>query len=67
MTNETLERNVADELWRDPKIESEAIAVSADNGVNNRLDVRSPKTAAVASAWSAPGVITVDDRLKVNY
>jgi hypothetical protein len=33
MTNETLERHVTDELWRDPKIDSEAIAASADNGI----------------------------------
>jgi osmotically-inducible protein OsmY len=23
--------------------------------------------AAVTAAWSAPGIITVDDRLRVNY
>jgi osmotically-inducible protein OsmY len=33
MTNETLERHVTDELWWDPKIDSEAIAVSVDDGI----------------------------------
>jgi osmotically-inducible protein OsmY len=33
MTNETLQRNVTNELAWDPKIDSEAIAVSADDGV----------------------------------
>jgi hypothetical protein len=33
MTNETLERDVADELRWDPKIDSEGIAVSVDKGI----------------------------------
>lgn len=33
MTNETLERHVTDELRWDPKIDSEAIAVSVDDGI----------------------------------
>jgi hypothetical protein len=33
MANETLERHVTDELWWDPKIDSEAIAVSVDDGI----------------------------------
>ena len=33
MTNETLERHVTDELWWDPKIDNEAIAVSVDDDI----------------------------------
>jgi hypothetical protein len=33
MTNETLERDVADELRWDPKIDSRGMAVSVDNGI----------------------------------
>jgi BON domain len=69
MTNETLERHVTDELWWDPKIESEAIAVSADDGiVTLRGTVGSfrQKREAKRAAERVYGVRNVNNRLDVH-
>ncbi len=57
-------------LERDAKLDADNIAVSSSHGkVTLTGNVRSwsERDAAVAAAWSAPGVINVDDRLRVNY
>ena len=69
MTNKTLERHVTDELWWDPKIESEAIAVSADDGiVTLRGTVGSfrQKREAKRAAERVYGVRNVNNRLDVR-
>jgi osmotically-inducible protein OsmY len=57
-------------LARDAKLDAGNIAVSSSHGkVTLTGSVRSwsERDAAVAAAWSAPGVINVDDRLRVYY
>jgi osmotically-inducible protein OsmY len=57
-------------LERNATLDAANIAVSSSHGrVTLTGSVRSwsEHDAAVAAAWSAPGVITVDDRLRVNY
>ena len=57
-------------LERNAKLNAENIAVSSSHGrVTLTGSVRSwsEHDAAVTAAWSAPGIITVDDRLRVNY
>jgi osmotically-inducible protein OsmY len=57
-------------LERDAKLDADNIAVSSSHGsVTLTGSVRSwsERDAAVAAAWSSPGVINVDDRLKVYY
>jgi len=57
-------------LERNAKLDAENIAVSSSHGrVTLTGSVRSwsEHDAAVTAAWSAPGIITVDDRLRVNY
>jgi osmotically-inducible protein OsmY len=67
-------------LW-DPKVDSEAIAVSADVGTRLFIDTTSygrvtlagsvsswaEHDEAVDAAWSAPGVTEVDDQIQVAY
>jgi len=69
MTNETLERHVTDELWWDPKIESEAIVVSADNGVvtlRGTVGSFRQKREAKRAAERVYGVRNVNNRLDVR-
>ena len=57
-------------LERDAELDADSIAVSRSHGkVTLAGSVRSwsERDAAVAAAWSAPGVINVDDRLRVYY
>jgi osmotically-inducible protein OsmY len=69
MTNETLERNVTDELFWDPKIDSAGIAVSADDGsVTLRGTVGSfrQKREAKRAAERVYGVTDVHNDLEVR-
>jgi BON domain len=69
MANETLERHVTDELWWDPKIDSEAIAVSVDDGiVTLRGTVCSfrQKREAKRAAERVYGVRNVNNKLDVR-
>lgn len=57
-------------LERDARLDADNIAVSSSHGsVTLTGSVRSwsERDAAVAAAWSAPGVVNVDDRLNVYY
>jgi osmotically-inducible protein OsmY len=57
-------------LERDAELDADSIAVSRSHGkVTLAGSARSwsERDAAVAAAWSAPGVINVDDRLRVYY
>lgn len=57
-------------LERDAKLDADNIAVSSSHGrVTLTGSVRSwsEHDAAVSAAWSAPGVTTVDDRIRINY
>jgi len=53
MSDQELELSVADELSRDPKVDSDAVAVYFCDG-----------TVALSSA--APGIANVDDRLDIT-
>ena len=69
MNNETLELNVADELFWDPKVDNEAIAVSAIDGtVTLRGTVGSfrQKREARNAAERVFGVVSVDNQLDVR-
>jgi osmotically-inducible protein OsmY len=69
MSNQTLEQNVNDELFWDPKIDSEAVAVAADNGtVSLRGTVGSfrQKREAQKAAERVFGVVDVDNLLDVR-
>jgi osmotically-inducible protein OsmY len=69
MTNDELQRDVADELFWDPKIDSEAVAVSADDGtVTLRGTVGSfrQKREAQKAAERVYGVVFVDNELDVR-
>jgi osmotically-inducible protein OsmY len=69
MSNEELQRHVVDELFWDPKVDSDAIAVSADGGaVTLRGTVGSfrEKREAKAAAERVYGVTSVDNRLQVR-
>lgn len=69
MNNETLELNVADELFWDPKVDNEAIAVSATDGtVTLRGTVGSfrQKREARNAAERVFGVVSVDNHLDVR-
>ncbi len=58
MTDQELELRVADELSWDPRVDNEAITVSAHDGI---------VTLRGTVAWAALGVTNVDDRLEVSY
>jgi osmotically-inducible protein OsmY len=69
MTNDELQLNVADELYWDPKIDSEAIAVSAKDGtvtlrgtVGSFRQMREAKNAA----QRVYGVVSVDNQMEVR-
>jgi osmotically-inducible protein OsmY len=69
MTNDELQLNVADELFWDPKIDSEAIAVSTKDGtVTLRGTVGSfrQKREAKKAAERVYGVVYVDNELQVR-
>jgi osmotically-inducible protein OsmY len=69
MTNDELQLNVADELFWDPKVDHEAIAVSADDGtVTLRGTVGSfrQKREAKNAAERIFGVTSVDNELEVR-
>jgi osmotically-inducible protein OsmY len=65
-----IHHSITKALERDATLDADNIAVSSSHGrVTLTGSVRSwsEHDTAVAAAWSAPGVITVDDRLRVNY
>ena len=69
MTNDALELDVTDELFWDPKIDSEAVAVSAKDGtVTLRGTVGSfrQKREAQKAAQRVYGVVSVDNKLDVR-
>ena len=69
MSNDDLERFVSDELYWDPKVDSDAIAVSADDGaVTLRGTVGSfrQKREAKQDAERVYGVKSVDNELSVR-
>ena len=69
MSNQTLEQNVTDELLWDPKVDSEAIAVAADDGtVALRGTVGSfrQKREAQKAAERVFGVVAVENMLDVR-
>jgi osmotically-inducible protein OsmY len=69
MSNQTLEQDVNDELFWDPKIDNEAIAVAADDGtVTLRGTVGSfrQKREAQKAAERVFGVVAVDNQLDVR-
>ena len=69
MSNDDLVRDVSDELFWDPKVDSAAIAVSADDG---RITLRGTvgslheKREAKKAAERVFGVISVDNQLQVR-
>jgi len=69
MSNQTLEQNVADELLWDPKVDSEAVAVAADDGtITLRGTVGSfrQKREAQKAAERVFGVVNVANLLDVR-
>jgi len=69
MSNQTLEQNVTDELLWDPRVDSEEIAVAADDGtVTLRGTVGSfrQKREAQKAAQRVFGVVTVENLLDVR-
>jgi len=69
MTDEELHRSVADELFWDPAVDSEAITVSVHDGVvtlrGTAGSVRRKRAAATA-AERVCGVVSVDNELRVR-
>jgi len=69
MSDEELERNVADELSWDPKIDDEAIAVSAEGGIltlRGTIGSFRQKREATKAAERVRGVIGVNNELNVK-
>ena len=69
MSNDDLVADVSDELFWDPKVDSEAIAVSADDGkITLRGTVGSlrEKHEAKKAAQRVFGVVSVDNKLQVR-
>ena len=69
MSNDDLVADVSDELFWDPKVDSEAIAVSADDGkITLRGTVGSfrQKREAKKAAERVFGVVSVDNKLEVR-
>jgi osmotically-inducible protein OsmY len=69
MSNQALEQNVIDELFWDPKVDSEAVAVAVDDGtVTLRGTVGSfrQKREAQKAAERVFGVVYVDNELEVR-
>jgi osmotically-inducible protein OsmY len=69
MSNDDLERSVADELYWDPKVDNGAIAVSADNGVvtlRGTVGSFRQKREATQDAERIFGVESVDNKLEVR-
>ncbi|MFC5268838.1 BON domain-containing protein [Kribbella qitaiheensis] len=65
---------VADDIQkafkRDAKIDADSLTVAASDGkvtLNGSVRSWSEHDAALAAAWAAPGVTTVNDRLTVSY
>jgi osmotically-inducible protein OsmY len=69
MSNDKLERNVTDELYWDPKVDNEAIAVSADDGVvtlRGTVGSFREKREAKQDAERVYGVKKVENELEVR-
>jgi osmotically-inducible protein OsmY len=69
MSNDDLERHVTDELFWDPKVDSEAIAVSASNGVitlRGTVGSFRQKREAKQDAERVYGVQSVNNELQVR-
>ena len=69
MSNDDLERSVADELYWDPKVDNGAIAVSAENGVvtlRGTVGSFRQKLEAKKAAERVYGVKGVDNQLQVR-
>ena len=69
MSNDDLERSVADELFWDPKVDNGAIAVSADDGVvtlRGTVGSFRQKREATQDAERIFGVASVDNELEVR-
>src|SRR6476661_4809817 len=69
MSDHDLELNVSDELYWDPKVDSDAIAVSADDGVvtlRGTVGSFRQKREAKQDAERVYGVKSVDNRLEVR-
>jgi osmotically-inducible protein OsmY len=69
MSNEDLMADVSDELYWDPKVDSEAIAVSADDGtitVRGTVGSLREKREAKNAAERVYGVVSVDDKMQVR-
>src|SRR6478735_9056096 len=69
MSNENLVADVNDELRFDPKVDSEAIAVAAEDGVitlRGTVGSLRQKREAKRAAGRIRGVVRVDNQLKVR-
>jgi osmotically-inducible protein OsmY len=69
MTNDDLTANVTDELFWDPKLDNEAIAVSADDGritLKGTVGSLHEKREAKKAAERVYGVVSVDNKLEVR-
>jgi osmotically-inducible protein OsmY len=63
-------RSITKALERNATLDADHIAVSSAAGritLTGSVHSWSERDAAVSAAWSAPGVLTVDDRLRVSY
>jgi osmotically-inducible protein OsmY len=73
VTNEQLALSVSEELFWDPRItvtRSRCPQILASSGTvtpSGQVLSWPERDAAVAAAWAAPGVSSVDDRLTVSY
>ena len=69
MTDEELTRSVSDELFWDPRIDSDGIAVSADGGVvtlRGTIGSFHQKREATKAAERVAGVLSVENRIDVE-
>ncbi len=64
-----VQRRIAEAFGRSADIDAEGVLVEANDGiavVTGTVRSLVERTAAVAAAWAAPGVIAIDDRLVVT-